>query len=307
VRLKILVLTRGTYLYSTQRLLGAARRRGHDIATLDPTDAWVGLDRKKPSLHNHKGRITRPEVVIPRIGVSITHYGLSLLRQLEMMGAFPVNGSQAVARSRDKLRTLQILARKNVPVPRTAFVRNPRYVHEALAHVGGPPVVLKVLEGTQGLGVLLAESASSAVSMIEAMHMMHQNILIQEFVSEAKGRDIRAFVVGNRVVAAMTREAEEGEFRSNIHRGGKAGTIELEPDYRETAVKAARVLGLHVVGVDMLESHAGPKVLEVNSSPGLEGIERATEADVAGAIIEWIERHAGARHRRHHQDLVAGA
>jgi ribosomal protein S6--L-glutamate ligase len=289
---KIVVLSRGRYLYSTQRVLGAARARGHEALALDPFDSWVCLGHGKPSLHGPRGRIAVPEVVLPRIGVSYTFYGLSVLRQLEAMGARAVNTHVAVARSRDKLRTMQIFTDAGIPTPRSAFVRHPRYIREALEHVGGPPVIVKVLEGAQGVGVLLAESESSALSLVETMHQMNQNILLQQFVEEARGRDIRALVVGGEVVAAMSREAVEGEFRSNLHRGGSARALELEPAYRETAVKAARVLGLNVAGVDMLESREGPKVLEVNSSPGLEGIERSTGVDVAARIVQWIERHA---------------
>jgi ribosomal protein S6--L-glutamate ligase len=289
---KIVVLSRGRYLYSSQRVLGAARARGHEALALDPFDSWVCLGHGRPSLHGPGGRIPTPDVVLPRIGVSYTFYGLSVLRQLETMGAVAVNSHVAVARSRDKLRTMQIFTEAGIPTPRSAFVRHPRYIREALDHVGGPPVIVKVLEGAQGVGVLLAESESSALSLVETMHQMNQNILLQQFVEEARGRDIRALVVGGEVVASMTREAVEGEFRSNLHRGGSARALELEPSYRETAVKAARVLGLNVAGVDMLESEEGPKVLEVNSSPGLEGIERSTGVDVATKIVQWIERNA---------------
>jgi ribosomal protein S6--L-glutamate ligase len=296
--MKLLVLCRGTYLYSTQRLLGAARRRGHEAFTLDPFDGWVCLSRAEPALHSRGQRLPCPDVVVPRIGASYTFYGLSILRQLEMIGARPVNSSRAVARARDKLRSLQIFSRQGVPTPRTAFVRNPRYVGEALRHVGGPPVIIKVLDGAQGVGVMLAESESSAQSMVETMNVMNQNILLQEFVEETKGRDIRALVLGDRVVAAMVREALPGEFRSNLHRGGSARSIDLDEAYRETAVRAARVLGLNLAGVDLLESRDGPKVIEVNSSPGFEGLERATGADVAGAVVEWIESDAAGAQER---------
>jgi ribosomal protein S6--L-glutamate ligase len=288
----ILLLSRGTYLYSTQRLAGAARRRGHEATILNPFDCWVSLDRGAPTLHHQMGLLALPDVVLPRIGVKVTFYGLSILRQLESLGVFAINGSQAVARSRDKLRAHQILTAEGVPTPKTAFVRHSRYVKDALASVGGPPVIVKVIEGTQGVGVLLAESEKSALSLIETMHVMNQNILLQQFVEEAQGRDIRALVVGDRVVAAMTREAVEGEFRSNIHRGGTGKAIDLDREYEETAVLAVRALGLNFAGVDLIATKEGPKVLEVNSSPGLEGIERVTNVDVAGALMDWVGEHA---------------
>jgi ribosomal protein S6--L-glutamate ligase len=248
------------------------------------------VSKRNPELF-YQGKPARPfDAVIPRIGASITFYGLAVVRQCEMMGIYCLNESQAIARSRDKLRCLQILSRHDIGMPPTVYTRQADHVPECIEHVEGPPVVVKLLEGAQGIGVVLAETTRAASSVIEAFHGLDQNILIQKFIEEAKGSDIRALVVGRKVVAAMRRQAVAGEFRSNIHRGGTARKFRLPAEYRKTALAAARVLGLRFAGVDMIESSEGPMVMEVNSSPGLEAIQKATGIDVAGAVIEYLER-----------------
>jgi ribosomal protein S6--L-glutamate ligase len=290
--MKIAILSRKATLYSTSRLTAACRQRGADVAVLDPLRCVVKVSKKRPEVFHDGERVTGVDGVVPRIGASITLYGLAVLRQFEMMGVFPANESQAISRSRDKLRSLQLLSRHDIGIPPTAFARRREDVRSAIRKVGGAPVILKLLEGTQGVGVILAESVKSAESVLDAMSSLGQNILIQAYVEEAAGTDYRAIVVGGRVVAAMSRHAGEGEFRSNLHRGGTAVGVELEPSYAATAVHAAEVLGLNIAGVDMLPSKDGPVVLEVNSSPGLEGIEGATGIDVAGAIIGFVLEHA---------------
>jgi len=260
------------------------------VRVLDTLQFDIHLSRQNPALFYQGEPVGPVDAVIPRIGASITFYGLAVVRQLEMMGVYCLNESQAIARSRDKLRSLQILSRHGIGLPPTVFTRQAEHVADCIERVEGPPVVVKLLEGTQGIGVVLAETARAASSVIEAFHGLDQNILIQKFISEARGSDIRALVVGRRVVAAMRRQAVAGEFRSNIHRGGVARQVKLPPETRKTAIAAARVLGLRVAGVDLLESSDGPMVMEVNSSPGLEGIQKVTGVDVAGAIIKHIER-----------------
>jgi ribosomal protein S6--L-glutamate ligase len=290
--MKIAILSRKATLYSTSRLVEACRTRGADVMVLDPLECIVKLSKKRPEVFHGNERVTGLDGVVPRIGASITFYGLAVLRQFEMMGVFAANGSQGIARSRDKLRSLQLLSRYDIGIPPTAFARRREDVRAAIRKVGGAPVILKLLEGTQGMGVILAESVKSAESVLDAMSSLRQNILIQAFVEEAGGSDFRAIVVGGKVVAAMERTAGEGEFRSNLHRGATAAGVTLEPAYEQTAVHAAEVLGLKIAGVDMLLSKDGPMVLEVNSSPGLEGIERATNVDVAGAMIDYVLDHA---------------
>ncbi|HXO21111.1 MAG TPA: 30S ribosomal protein S6--L-glutamate ligase [Thermoanaerobaculia bacterium] len=290
--MKIAVLSRKESLYSTSRLVAASRQRGAEVRVIDPLECLVKLSKKRPEVFYHGERVIGLDGVIPRIGASITFYGLAVLRQFEMMGVFPANESQAISRSRDKLRSLQLLSRHDIGIPPTVFVRGREELRSAIRKVGGAPVILKLLEGTQGVGVILAESAKSAESVLDAMHSLKQNILIQAYIEESAGVDFRAIVVGRRVVAAMTRQAATGEFRSNLHRGGTASGVTLEPLYEQTAVHAAEVLGLNIAGVDMIPSKDGPMVLEVNSSPGLEGIEKATEVDVAGAIIDFVVEHA---------------
>jgi ribosomal protein S6--L-glutamate ligase len=294
--LRLVILSRRRSLYSTKRLVEAATERGHKVTVIDPLRLAISLSRRSPKLYYGGRELKNVDAVIPRIGASITAYGLAVLRQFEMIGAFPLNESQAIARSRDKLRCLQILSREEVGMPETAYARQPADIEKVLEVVGGPPVVIKLLEGTQGKGVVLAETAQAATSVIEAFHDLEQNILVQRFIKESSGRDVRAFVVGRRVVAAMERRNDKaGEFRSNIHRGGQGYPIKLPREYRQTAIRAASALGLDVAGVDMLISNEGPMIMEVNSSPGLEGIEAATQVDVAGAIIRHTERIVGRR------------
>jgi ribosomal protein S6--L-glutamate ligase len=290
--MRLVILSRRESLYSTRVLLEAGRKRGHQVDVLDTLQFDIQVSRQNPQLFYQGQPVGQVDAVIPRIGASITFFGLAVVRQFEMLGVYCVNESQAIARSRDKLRCLQILSRHDIGLPPTVYTRQPDHVDACMERVDGPPVVVKLLEGTQGIGVVLAESAVAASSVIEAFHGLDQNILIQKFIREAKGADIRALVVGRKLVAAMKRQAVEGEFRSNIHRGGKAKKIRLPAEYRKTALAAARVLGLRMAGVDMIESREGPMVMEVNSSPGLEGIEKATGVDVAAAIIEHIEREA---------------
>jgi ribosomal protein S6--L-glutamate ligase len=288
--MRIVILSRQESLYSTRMLAYAGRRRGHEVDVLDTLQFDIQLSRKNPELL-YRGRPVGPvDAVIPRIGASITFFGLAVVRQFEMMGVYCINESQAIARSRDKLRSLQLLSRHDIGMPPTVYTRQADHVAGCIEKVEGPPVVVKLLQGTQGVGVVLAESARAAESVIEAFHGLEQNILIQKFIREAKGADIRAVVVGRRVVAAMKRKAVAGEFRSNLHRGGSAKRVRLRHEYRRTALAAARVLGLRMAGVDLIKSDEGPMVMEVNSSPGLEGIQRATGVDVADAIIEHIER-----------------
>jgi ribosomal protein S6--L-glutamate ligase len=291
-RLRIAILSRNPRLYSTRRLVEAAGARGAEVQVLDTHHGVVKVSKKKPEVLLGAHPLPRFDGVVPRIGASITFYGLAVLRQFEMMGVFPANESQAIARSRDKLRSLQLFSRHDIGIPPTAFARSPEDVKQAIGRVGGAPVILKLLEGTQGMGVILAESVKSAESVLDAMHSLRQNILIQKFVAEARGVDYRVIVVGGRVVAAMERRASEGEFRSNLHRGGKAVAVTLEPEMERTALAAAEVLGLNIAGVDMLPSDDGPMVLEVNSSPGLQGIEAATGRDVAGEMIAFVLEHA---------------
>ena len=287
----IAVLSRNPKLYSTSRLIEAAGERGVEVRVFDPIHCVVNLSKKRPEIDYHGQIIRGVHGVIPRIGASITFYGLAVLRQFEMMGVFAANGSQAVARSRDKLRTLQLFSRRDIGIPPTAFARRREDLRDAIKRVGGTPVVLKLLEGTQGVGVILAESVSSAESVLDAMHSLKQNLMIQAFIKEAEGQDIRAIVVDGRVVAAMRRRAPEGEFRSNVHRGGTTEAIDLEPEFERTAIEAAHALRLNIAGVDMMPSSEGPMVLEVNSSPGLRGIENATRIDVAGSMIDFVLEH----------------
>lgn len=290
--MKIAILSRRPGIYSTSRLVEACQARGADVAVLDPLQCIVKLSKKRPEVFHNGERVTGVDGVIPRIGASITLYGLTILRQFEMLGVFAANESESIARSRDKLRALQLLSRHDIGIPPTAFAQRREDVRSAIRKVGGAPVVLKLLEGTQGKGVILAESAKSAESVLDAMNSLKQNILIQAFIEEAAGADYRAIVVGGKVIAAMERRAVDGEFRSNLHRGGTATGVVLDPHQTETAVHAAEVLGLNIAGVDLISSKDGPMVLEVNSSPGLEGIEKATGVDVAGAIIGFVLEHA---------------
>jgi ribosomal protein S6--L-glutamate ligase len=286
------MLARNANLYSHRRLCDAAKARGHEIQVVNTLRCYMNIGPHRPELHYNGGPLEGFDAVIPRIGASITYYGLAVLRQFEMMGVWPLNESVAIGRSRDKLRSLQLLARAGIGLPATAFAHDPRQTGEVLKLVGGAPVVMKLIEGTQGIGVVLGETESSARSVIEAFRGANVNILVQQFIREASGTDIRAFVIGQKVVAAIRRKGAPDDFRSNLHRGGSATAVRLRPDERSTALRAAKTLGLNVCGVDMLRSRHGPVVMEVNSSPGLEGIEKATGRDIAGAIVQFIERNA---------------
>jgi len=274
------------------RLKEAGELRGHDVDVIDTLHCYMDITKSRPAVRYHGEQLPYYDAVIPRIGSSITFYGTAVVRQFEMMGTFSVNESVAISRSRDKLRSLQLLSRKGVGLPRTGFANKADNIRDVIKNVGGAPVVIKLLGGTQGIGVVLADTTKAAESIIEAFMGLKANILVQEFIKEAGGADIRCFVVGGRVVAAMKRQAAEGEFRSNLHRGGSASLIRLTKEERATAVNAAKVMGLNVCGVDILQSNNGPVVMEVNSSPGLEGIEKATNKDVASLIYEFIEKNA---------------
>jgi ribosomal protein S6--L-glutamate ligase len=290
--MKIALLTRNPKLYSHQRIIEVAEQRGHVITPIDYLRCYMNITSRKPELRYMGEKLEGFDAVIPRIAASHTFYGLAVLRQFEMMGVYPLNESVAIGRSRDKLRSLQLLARDGVGLPVTAFANHTGNTDDILKMVGGAPVVIKLLEGTQGIGVVLGETHKSAKSVIEAFHGADINILVQEFIKEAEGHDIRAFVVGRRIVATMERTGPEGEFRSNLHRGGSATVATLLPAEKSAALKAAKAMGLNVAGVDLLRSKRGPMVMEVNSSPGLEGIEGATGKDVARAIIEFLEKNA---------------
>lgn len=286
--MKLAILSRSRHCYSTRRLREAAEHRGHQVKVLDTLKFSIDLQRGFPDLYYRGKQLSTYDAVLPRVGTSVTFYGTAVMRQFEQMDVFCVNSAAGIASSRDKLRSLQILSRHQIGIPRTTFVRDKKDVLPSIERVGGAPVVIKLLEGTQGIGVLLAETVKSAEAIIELLQSQKQNVLIQKFVSESKGRDIRAFVVGDRVVGAMRRVAQGQEFRSNVHRGGIAEKVELDQTYCDTAVRAAQILGLRVAGVDMLEGKDGPQIMEINSSPGLEGIENCTHLDIAGNIMDFI-------------------
>jgi ribosomal protein S6--L-glutamate ligase len=290
--MKIAVLSRNRELYSTRRLVEAGQARGHEMKVINPVRCYMNIASYKPSIHYDGKALTGFDAVIPRIGASITFYGTAVVRQFEMMGVYTLNESVAISRSRDKLRSLQLLARKGVGLPVTGFANSPKDTDDLLNLVGGAPCIIKLLEGTQGMGVVLAETKKAAESVIDAFRGLEANFLVQQFIEEAAGADLRCFVIGEKVVAAMKRQAAEGEFRSNLHRGGKAEVVRITPTERATAVQASRIMGLRVTGVDIVRSKQGPLVLEVNSSPGLEGIEKYTGKDVADMIIEYIEKNA---------------
>lgn len=290
--MRFVMLARNAGLYSHARITAAARARGHEIDVINTLHVHMNITSNRPTLHYGGKQLPLYDAVIPRIGASVTGFGLAVLRQFEMQGVYPLNESVAIGRSRDKLRALQLLARQGIGLPVTAFAHGPRKAEDVIKEVGGAPVVIKLLEGTQGMGVILAETDASAKSIIEAFSAANVNIMVQEFIHEAQGSDVRVFVVGGKIVAAMMRSGRKGEFRSNLHRGGKAVVVELTPEERHTALRAAEILGLNVSGVDMLRSDRGPVVMEVNSSPGLEGIESATGVDVATEIIRFLEAHA---------------
>lgn len=290
--MNIAILSRDASLYSTRRLKEAGEERGHEVRVIDYLRCYMNIAAHRPKVIYQGEDLEDVDAVIPRIGASQTFYGTAVVRQFEVMGVFSANESQAISRSRDKLRCLQILARHGIGLPVTGFAHSTKDIDGLLETVGGAPVVIKLLEGTQGIGVVLAETTQAATSVIEAFRGLNANILVQEFIKEAKGMDIRCFVVGDRVIASMKRQGAPGEFRSNIHRGGSAAKIRLTPEERSTATRAAKAMGLRVAGVDILRSNHGPVVMEVNSSPGLEGIEKATEVDVAGKIIDFLAKNA---------------
>ena len=290
--MKIAMLARNPRLYSHKRLKEAAESRGHTLDIIDTLQCYMNIAARRPEIYYNGEKLTGYDAVIPRIGASITFYGLAVLRQFEMMGVFPLNESVAIGRSRDKLRSLQLLAREGIGLPVTTFAHDPKQTDNVLKLAGGAPLVIKLLEGTQGIGVVLADTDRSARSVIEAFRGANVNILVQEFIKEAGGTDIRLLVIGEKVVAAMQRKGAEGDFRSNLHRGGSAQTVKISPEERSIAVRAAKKLGLNVCGVDMLRANHGPVIMEVNSSPGLEGVEKATGIDIAGKIIEILEKKA---------------
>jgi len=303
--MKLGILSRQASLYSTHRLREAAIERGHEVQVVDPLRCIMNIATGAPAVL-YRGEHLVFDAIVPRIGASITHYGMAVVNQFEMMGVYTVAPSEAVGRSRDKLHALQLLAREGLGMPITAFARSTLDTKELIRLVGGTPLVVKLTSGTQGNGVVLAETKKAAESVIEAFRQLDANILVQEFIKEAGGSDIRALVVGSRVVAAMERTAADGEFRSNLHRGGTAHAIQLTREERRTAVRAAKVMGLHVAGVDMLRSDRGPLLMEVNSSPGLEGIEAASGIDVAGEIIDYIDDHAPLPPARKNSTTPAG-
>ncbi len=298
--MKIAILSRNRNLYSTRRLVEAAEQRGHRVQILDHLRCFMDITSDNPTIHYGSTEFNRDDfdAVIPRIGASVTYYGTAIVRQFEMMNIYSVNESVAITRSRDKLRSLQLLSRKGIGMPTTAFAHSSKDINGIIKEVGSAPLVIKLLEGTQGKGVVLAETKKAAESVIQAFMKLNADILVQEYIKEAGGSDLRCLVVGEKVIAAMQRQGPPGEFRSNLHRGGKASLVKLTPTERKTAARAAKVMGLNVCGVDLLRSDSGPLVMEVNSSPGMEGIEKATGKDVAGIIIQFIESNAKPKRNR---------
>lgn len=290
--MKIVVLSTNPRLYSTRRLVEAGEHRGHRMLVLNHKRCYMNITSMRPSIHYRGKPVEEVDAVIPRIGASVSFYGTAVVRQFEMMGVYSVNESVAITRSRDKLRALQLLSRKGIGLPVTGFAHSPDDTEDLLNFVGGAPVVIKLLEGTQGVGVVLGETRKAAESVIEAFRGLNANFMVQEYIKEAGGSDIRCFVIGEKVVASMMRTGKEGEFRSNLHRGGSAQLVRITPEERSTAVRSARIMGLNVAGVDLLRSNHGPVVMEVNSSPGLEGIETATSKDVATQVIQFVEKNA---------------
>ncbi len=290
--MRIGILSQKAILHSTMRLVQAAKERGHDVMVIDPLKCYMNITASKPSIHFKEHALQNFDAIIPRIGASITFYGTAVLRQFEMMGVFPLNESVAVTRSRDKLRSFQLLAKRGIDLPVTGFAHSTRMTNDLIKLVGGAPLIIKLVEGTQGKGVVLAETNKAAASVIEAMRELDAFVLVQQYIKEAMGSDIRCFVIGGKVVASMKRIAHESDFRSNMHRGGKVEPIQITPQERKIAIKACKIMGLNVAGVDLIRSKRGPLVLEVNSSPGLEGIEKASQKNIAGMIIRYIEQTA---------------
>ncbi len=290
--MRIAILSRRKELYSTSRLVEAARERGHKVRVIDPLQCYMNITVDNPQIHYKGENLAEFEAVIPRIGASVTFYGTAVVRQFEMMGVYCLNESIAISRSRDKLRSLQLLARKGVGLPVSGFAHSTKYTSDLIDMVGGAPLVVKLLQGTQGIGVVLAETHKAAESVIGAFRGIKANLLVQEFIKESAGMDIRCFVIGDKVIASIKRTAKPGEFRSNLHQGGSASVIRITPEERETAAHAAKIMGLKIAGVDILRSKNGPVVMEVNSSPGLKGIEKATGKDIARLVISYIEKNA---------------
>ncbi|PIJ51384.1 ribosomal protein S6 modification protein [Erwinia sp. OLTSP20] len=287
--MKIAILTCDGSLYSSRRLMEAACERGHRAEIIDPLSCYMNINPAQPAVHYHGRQLACFDAVIPRIGAAITFYGTAVLRQFEMCGSYPLNASLAITQARDKLRAMQLLARQGIDLPLTGFAHSPDDTQDLIEMVGGAPLVVKLVEGTQGIGVVLAETRQAAESVIDAFRGLKAHILVQEFIKEAHGRDIRCFVIGDEVVAAIEREAKDGDFRSNLHRGGRARSVVITPQERDIAIRAASTLGLDVAGVDILRARRGPLVLEVNASPGLEGIEKTTGLNIAGMMIGWLE------------------
>ena len=296
--MRVLILSRNASLYSTSRLVLAGRSRGHEVTVADPLDFHIVISRGRPSMFLGGRSVPRADVVIPRIGASITNYGLAVVRQFDMMGVPVLNTAVAIARSRDKLRAMQLLTKRDIDVPKTVCARTPDSVDLALEFIGGTPAIVKLQQGAQGIGTMIAETPQAVTSLLETLWAMGQDIILQEYIAESKGRDYRAIVVGGRVVASMRRQAKAGEFRSNLHRGGLGMRVHMDKRYLQAATAAVKVMGLEVAGVDMLEGRDGPKILEINSSPGLEGIERTSGVDVAGAILAHAERFVARRTKR---------
>lgn len=293
--MKIGILSRNKNLYSTKRLVEAAQKRGHEVQVIDYLSCYMNITSSKTSIHIEGTELSSLDAIIPRIGASRTFYGTAVVRQLELMGVFSMNTSIAITRSRDKLRSLQLMAKEKIGMPITGFAHSPDDIDDLIKLVGNVPLVIKLLEGTQGIGVVLAETKKAAQSVIQAFMGLKTNIIVQEFIKESKGADIRCLVVGDKVVAAIKRQAEPGEFRSNLHRGGGASVVKISKQERELAIKAVKVMGLKFAGVDILRSDRGPLIMEVNSSPGLEGVEKMTGVDIAGKVIEYLEKNAKPR------------
>lgn len=301
--MRILVLSRNATLYSTSRIVLAARARGHEVTVADPLDMHLAVSRGRPDLFFGDHPVPRVDLVVPRIGASITNYGLAVVRQFDMMGVPVLNNAIAIARSRDKLRAMQLLTRKDIDVPKTVCARSPGSIDLALSFIGGTPAIVKLQQGTQGIGTMIADTRGAVMSLLETLWAMGQDIILQEYIAESKGKDYRAIVVGGRVIAAMRRQAKKGEFRSNLHRGGLGVSVTLPKAYEKAAIASVKVMGLEVAGVDMLEGKDGPKILEINSSPGLEGIERTSGVDVAGSIVSHAEKFVLGRKKKKKRPL----